>query len=96
MDEICQQFKTLSLKWHPDRQKSNKKESYKLFCEICEAFEVLSNPQLRSIYDEKGIHCLKKGYSQGDQLIGGYEFMGNPEEIFEKFFGTNSFYEALI
>jgi len=39
---------------------------------------------------------LKIGYYQGNELIGGYEFKGNPEEIFEAFFGTNDFYQALI
>ena len=29
-------------------------------------------------------------------LIGGYEFQGNPEDIFEKFFGTTEFYAALV
>ncbi len=95
-DDLCESFRKLSFKWHPDRNSENRKTSYNKFCEICEAFEVLSDPEKRAIYDEYGILKLKNGFKKGDLFVGGYEFKGNPEEIFQKFFGTNDFYHALI
>lgn len=94
-DQICLAFKRLSLQWHPDRSKKTR-ESYKKFCQVCEAFEVLSDEHLKSIYDSKGIQALKRGYYEGDRLVGCYEFLGHPEEIFNKFFGSSNFFEALI
>jgi DnaJ-class molecular chaperone len=69
------------------------------FCQICEAFEVLSTDELRAVYDRYGEHILKNG-SPGnrniicltsifiDQKHKGYSFNGDPMEIFESFFGT--------
>jgi len=58
-NEICKAFKTLSLKWHPERNPENKRERYLKFCEICESFEVLSSPIYKAIYDQHGIKNLK-------------------------------------
>ena len=95
-DEICESFRKLSLKWHPDRNPKNRKTSYTKFSEICEAFEVLSDESKKSIFDKKGISILKNGFYLKNEFIGGYEYKGNCEEIFENFFGTNNFYSALI
>ena len=95
-EEICESFRKLSLKWHPDRNSKNRKVSYTKFSEICEAFEILSDMKKKSIFDKKGISLLKNGYYIDNEFIGGYEYKGNCEEIFEKFFGTNNFYSALI
>ena len=67
------------------------------FNEICEAFEVLSTPELKEIYDKYGSELMKNGVP--DKKYGfkaGYTFQGNSYEIFEKFFGTaNPFTVAL-
>ena len=66
----------MSLKWHPDnKNNTDKKIAYNKFCEICEAFEVLSDAQRKGIYDQYGVFKLKNGFEQEQgMLIGGYEF----------------------
>jgi len=55
-DEIKKAYKKLALKYHPDRVKgeAEKKESEKMFKEIAEAYEVLSDKQKKNIYDQVG------------------------------------------
>lgn len=49
-DEIKKAYRTLSKKWHPDRNPGNK-EAEEKFKEIQEANEVLSDPEKRKQYD---------------------------------------------
>jgi DnaJ-class molecular chaperone len=71
------------------------------FAEVCEAYEVLSNAELREIYDRYGEELLKAGVppeksegggSKKNPVVtrGGYRFSGNTNMIFEQFFGTNN------
>ena len=61
------------------------------FSEICEAYEVLSNYELRDIYDKFGETLMKSGVPDNKLgYRGGYKFQGNSFEIFEKFFGTSN------
>lgn len=55
--EIRQSYKKLAAKWHPDKNNSNDMSlslSKKMFEEISEAYEVLSNKEKRRIYDHNG------------------------------------------
>lgn len=57
------------------------------FAAICEAWEVLSNPELKGIFDKYGEYGLKNGVKNHlGQEIGGYIFLGNSEEIYDAFF----------
>ena len=52
MEEIKEAYKRLIKQWHPDRFTGEKKrEAEERFKEIQEAYEVLSNPDLRAEYD---------------------------------------------
>lgn len=87
--EISKKFRALALAYHPKKNVHSMAKSNYNFSEICEAYEVLSNPALRDIYDKYGEEMLKSGLpDQKGQIIGGYKFSGNSLEIFEKFFGT--------
>lgn len=77
-DEIKKAFRTLALKYHPDRNLGNK-ESEEKFKEINEAYSCLSDPQKRASYDRFG---TTEGVGAG---FGG--FGGNFGDIFEDFFG---------
>ncbi|KAI0034195.1 hypothetical protein K488DRAFT_77357 [Vararia minispora EC-137] len=59
-DEIKKAYKRMALKWHPDRNQGSE-EASKKFKEISEAFEVLSDKQKRTIYDQFGEEGLKGG-----------------------------------
>lgn len=50
--EIKSAYRKLALKWHPDRNKD--KEATEKFKEINEAYEILSNPDKKSKYDQFG------------------------------------------
>ena len=49
-DEIKNQFRKLAKKWHPDRMQGDDAE--KKMADINMAYEVLSNPQRRKMYDQ--------------------------------------------
>ena len=49
-DEIKTQFRKLAKKWHPDRKKGDNAE--KKMAQINMAYEVLSNPKRREMYDQ--------------------------------------------
>ena len=65
------------------------------FNQICEAYEVLSNQQLRTIYEEYGDEGLRRGICGPDGVFrGGYQYQENCYEIFDKFFlESNPFYD---
>jgi curved DNA-binding protein len=52
-DDIKKAYRKLAMKYHPDRNQGNKQSEDK-FKEINEAYEVLSDPQKRSRYDQLG------------------------------------------
>lgn len=67
-------FRSLALKYHPDRNKEPGAEER--FREIAEAYAVLSDPKKRADYDARGFAAVA-GFSQED-LFGGIDF----EDIF--------------
>lgn len=74
-EEIKKAYKKLALKWHPDRNINNKKESEEKFKEISEAYEVLIDKQKREIFDVYGEEGLKGGApppGQGGEGMGGF------------------------
>lgn len=52
--DIKKAYKTLSKKWHPDKNRDNLEESTKKFQEIAEANAILSDPEKRKTYDLHG------------------------------------------
>lgn len=60
-----------ALKWHPDRNKDDVENAKRKFQELGEAFEVLSDPNKRAIYDQYGEEGLKGVPPQGAAGPGG-------------------------
>jgi len=66
--EIKSAYRKQALKWHPDRNKSS--EAAAKFKEINKAFEILSDPKKKQMYDEYGESAFKQGgagYGGGQQ-----------------------------
>lgn len=60
-DEIKKQYKKMAMKYHPDRNKENKEAAAAKFQEISNAYNVLTDPQKKNIYDQCGEEGLKQG-----------------------------------
>ena len=52
--DIKKAYRTLALKWHPDKNPDNKDLAEKKFKEIGNAFKVLSDPNDRAHFDRYG------------------------------------------
>lgn len=74
-DELKKAYKKAAIKNHPDKGGDPEK-----FKELAQAYEVLSDPEKREIYDQYGEDALKEG-------MGGGGGAHNPFDIFEQFFG---------
>ncbi|KAL1365693.1 hypothetical protein HN51_013678 [Arachis hypogaea] len=61
-EELKKAYKRLAMKWHPDRnhhqEVKNKEEAEAKFKQISEAYDVLSDPKKRQIYDFYGHYPL--------------------------------------
>ncbi|KAK9114074.1 hypothetical protein Syun_020871 [Stephania yunnanensis] len=68
-EDLKRSYKRLAMRWHPDKNPSSSKAECEVkFKQISEAYDVLSDPQKRQIYDAFGEEGLKSGQGQA----GGY------------------------
>ncbi|KAJ4880477.1 DNAJ heat shock family protein [Raphanus sativus] len=58
-DDLKKAYRKLAMKWHPDKNPDNKKDAESKFKQISEAYDVLSDPQKRAVYDQYGKEGLK-------------------------------------
>lgn len=78
-DEIKKAYRKAALQWHPDRHKDDKETAEKKFKEINEAYQVLSDPQKKSAYDQYGHAAFNPGgMGGGNPFAGGFGGQGNP------------------
>src|SRR5437899_13082515 len=81
-EDVKTAFRRLAMQYHPDRNREAGAETR--FKEIGEAYEVLSDHEKRSAYDQYG-HAGLQGFDFG-RGFDGAEF-GGFGDIFEAFFG---------
>src|SRR4030066_981484 len=60
-EEIKKAYRKQGLEWHPDRHKDNKEAAERRFKEINEAYQILSDPQKKSAYDQFGHEAFAPG-----------------------------------
>ena len=88
-EEISEAYRNLSLKYHPSKASPENTEVYELhFQKLAEAYEVLSDPTKKGIYDIYGSNGLRTGLTdKKGNVKGAYRFLNNGHEIFERFMG---------
>ena len=99
LDEIKKAYRSLALRYHPDRVSEDKKnESEEKFKEVSEAYGVLTDEKKRALYDQYGHAGVDQRYSTED-IFRGADFSSIFEDmgfglgggIFESIFGEGGF-----
>ncbi|OHT08228.1 DnaJ subfamily B member 5 [Tritrichomonas foetus] len=81
-NEIKKAYRRLAMKWHPDKNRGNEEEASKKFQEISEAYEILSDPEKKRLFDKYGEEGLRGPGDSGTR----FQHL-DPNEIFRQFFG---------
>ena len=63
--EIKRFYRKLAMKWHPDKNQDKAEEAAKMFQDIGEAYDVLSDKQKKAIYDQYGYEVRAVDFSAG-------------------------------
>ncbi|KAG9155134.1 hypothetical protein Leryth_011113 [Lithospermum erythrorhizon] len=101
MHDLKKAYRKLAMKWHPDKNPNNKKDAEAKFKQISEAYDVLSDPQKKAVYDHYGEEGLKgqvpppgaggfPGSSNGSGASAFHFNPRNPEDVFSEFFGSSN------
>ncbi len=80
-DDIKKAFRQKARQYHPDNKETGNEEHFK---EINQAYEILSDPDKRAIYDRYGLSGLRSTFGDSQEFDFGF---GDLNDIFSQFFG---------
>lgn len=94
--DVSKAYRREALKYHPHQHKDNAQAAVQ-FSQAAEAYAVLSDPQIRALFDRYGEKGLKQGVPNGK---GGFTmawtFTMDPMEMFSSFFGSNTPFSEML
>ncbi|MDI6839809.1 MAG: molecular chaperone DnaJ [bacterium] len=87
-DEIKEAYRRLARKYHPDMNPDkDKKEAEEKFKELSEAYEVLIDPNKRSMYDQFGHSGVESQFGPGGFSWSNFTHFSDVEDIFGDLLG---------
>ena len=98
-DELKKAYRKLAKKYHPDANPNNKEEAEAKFKEVNEAYENLSDPQERKMYDQFG-HAGPQGFGGAGGPFGGqggyYSYNGSGFDGFGDFGDLGDIFSSIF
>ena len=90
--DVKKAYRRQALRWHPDKNPDRQQEAEEMFKAVSEAYEVLSDPDKKSVYDALGWEGLEGGGGGGGGAAAGGGFrrgggFHDPFDLFSQFFG---------
>nr|CAI5818247.1 unnamed protein product [Callosobruchus analis] len=92
--EIKKAYRSLALEFNKEMLKNE--NAQEVFALIGEAYDVLSDPLRRAVFDQYGEEGLKRGVPMVNDYIPAYHYHGDPMLTYKNFFGTSSPYADLL
>ncbi|XP_011866244.1 PREDICTED: dnaJ homolog subfamily B member 13-like [Vollenhovia emeryi] len=91
---ISSRYRRCAIRYNPARQKNGGAEA--IFALAAEAYDVLSDPLRRAVYDQYGEEGLKNGVPRPEGFVKPYVYHDDPMRTFREFFATENPYDDLL